>query len=505
VERPRVIDDAVQIGLGGAGRLSFAGFAAVMLAGAAQPADRCAALARLSGPRMTIEAAENLSGRFTAPDGTSVAVTPVCRVRGIARPTPASRITFELWLPRSGWNERFYQIGNGGFAGNIDYPSLASEAARGNAVAITDTGHSGTQFDASWAVGQPERVVDYGHRSIKATADAARALVSAYYGMPPRWRYFAGCSGGGRQALMAAQRYPDDWDGVLAGAPANIWMRQLVTFARLQQHLRRPGAWIAAAKLPSIQRAALASCPSGSVVGGVATNPESCRFDPASLVCRTADSPNCLTPVEAAMLRRLQQAGFEPSAAAYPESWTQWILNLDPVAPSQHRFATEAFRYLVRNDPDWRVELFDPRRDRPSRSLREAVDSDSTDLARFRARGGRILSYFGWADPVLSPRAGLAYYRRVVQRMGGAARTRDFYRLFMVPGMTHCQGGLGPDSFGQSMVSPPLRPDAAHDIRLALERWVEQGVAPGSLVAVRYRHGDPRAGVTATQILRPAQ
>ncbi|HZA52110.1 MAG TPA: tannase/feruloyl esterase family alpha/beta hydrolase, partial [Myxococcaceae bacterium] len=206
-----------------------------------------------------------------------------------------------------------------------------------------------------------------------------------------------------------------------------------------------------------------------------------------------------------AMLRRIQRAGFEPSAAAYPESWTQWILNPDPVAPSQHRFATEAFRYLVRNDPDWRVELFDPRRDRPSRWLREAVDSDSMDLARFRARGGRILSYFGWADPALSPRAGLAYYRRVVQRMGGAARTRHFYRLFMVPGMTHCQGGLGADSFGQSMVSPPLRPDAAHDIRRALERWVEQGVAPGSLVAVRYRDGDPRAGVIATQILRPAQ
>jgi feruloyl esterase len=302
---------------------------------------------------------------------------------------------------------------------------------------------------------------------------------------------------------MAAQRYPEDWDGILAGAPANLWTRQIASFAALQQRLRITGAFLAPAKLPAIQRAALASCPLGSVDGAVATDPERCRFDPAQLVCHSAESDDCLTPTQVATLRRIQAAGFEPTAAAYPGSWTQWILNPDPKAPSQLRFATEAFRYLFRNDPDWRVEDFDLRRDRVPDALRRAIDSDATDLKRFRDRGGRILSYFGWADPVVSPRSGLDYYRSVARRMGGPRRTRGFYRLFMVPGMTHCQGGLGADSFGQSMVSPPLRPDAAHDIRLGLEAWVEQGRPPDQIVAVRYRNGDPAAGVEASRVLTP--
>jgi feruloyl esterase len=478
----------------------------VLLAAAAQPDDRCAALARVTITQVSIETAESLSARFTAGDGTSIPITPLCRVRGIARPTAASHIVFELWLPRAGWNGRYYQLGNGGFAGNIHHPSLAAEVARGNAAAITDTGHSGSPFDADWAVGRPEAVIDYGHRSIKATSDAARGLIAAYYGRPARRRYFAGCSGGGRQALMAAQRYPEAWDGILAGAPANLWTRQLTTFAALQQRLRAvPGAWLPAAKLPAIQRAALAACPPGSVTEGVANNPERCRLDPATLVCRGVASDRCLTAAEAESLRRIQAAGYQPGAAAYPGNWTQWILNPDPAAESQLRFATAAFRHLLRDDPDWRVEDFDLGRDRTPDALRRAIDSDSTDYARFRTRGGRILSYFGWEDAVISPRVGLEYYRRVARHMGGPARAQGFYRLFMVPGMTHCQGGLGPDSFGQSMASPPLRPDAAHDIRLALEAWVERGVAPDSLVAVRWRDGDPAHGVAATRILHPAR
>jgi feruloyl esterase len=478
----------------------------VLLAAAAQPGDRCAALAQVAIPQVTIVAAQSLSARFAMPDGTGIAIAPLCRIRGIARPTAASRIAFELWLPRRGWNGRYYQLGNGGFAGNIHYPSLAAEVARGNAAAITDTGHSGSPFDADWAVGRPEAVIDYGHRSIKATSDAARGLIAAYYGRHARRHYFAGCSGGGRQALMAAQRYPEDWDGILAGAPANLWTSQLATFARLQQRLHAvPMAWLPATKLPAIQRAALAACPPGSVTGGVASNPERCRFDPATLICGGAVSDQCLTMMEAESLRRIQAAGYAPSAAAYPGNWTQWILNPDPLSESQLRFATEAFRHLLRDNPDWRVEDFDPDRDRVPAALRQAIDSDTTDYARFRARGGRILSYFGWADAVISPRAGLEYYRRVARRTGGSARTQSFYRLFMVPGMTHCQSGLGPDSFGQSMSSPALRPDAAHDIRLALEAWVERGVAPDSLVAVRWRDGDPARGVAATRILHPAR
>jgi feruloyl esterase len=456
---------------------------------------------RAAIPQVTIETAQAVSGRFTAPDGSRIDTPPVCRVRGIARPSPGSRITFELWLPQSGWNGRYYQLGNGGFGGNIHYPSLASEAARGNAVALSDTGHGGTGSEAGWAAGRPDLVLDFGHRSIKATSDAARALIVAYYGRNARRHYFAGCSGGGRMALMAAQRHPNDWDGILAGAPANQWTRQLTTFAALQHRLRAvPGAWIPAAKLPAIQRAALASCTPAPAAGGFAPDPEGCRFDPRVLLCRETETDRCLTGAQVESLRRIQAAGFEPSSAAFPDGWSEWILNSDP-ASGQLRFARETFRFFARSSPAWRIEDFDSHRDRVPAWIRAAVDSDAEDYRRFRAHGGRILSYFGWADPVLSPREGLAYYRRVARRMGGAARTRDFYRLFMVPGMGHCQGGLGPDSVGQSMVSPPLHPESAYDIRRALEAWVEQGVAPDSLVAVRWRDGSP----AATQILRPVR
>jgi len=424
-------------------------------------------------------------------------------VRGVARPTRASRIVFELWLPEAGWNGRYYQLGNGGFGGDLHHPPLAAEAARGNAAAVTDTGHTGDGFDASWAAGHPERVVDYGHRSIKSTSDAARALIRAYYGRAAAHRYFAGCSNGGRQALMAAQRYPDDWDGIIAGAPANLWTDQLVSFAALQRRLRTvPGAWLPPAKLPAIQRAALASCPVATVHDSVATDPRLCRFDPARLLCRASESDDCLTPAQIESLRRITAAGYQPTSAAVVENWNRWIVNPDTSSPSQLIFATQAFRYLLQDRPAWEVAAFDPRRDVPSARVRATLDADSTDYRRFRDRGGRILSYFGWADALISPGAGIHYYHRV-QRIMERARTEGFYRLFMVPGMTHCQGGASPDAFGQSLSASALRPDRRHDIRHALEAWAEQGIPPDELVAARYRGGDPAKGIAATRVLRP--
>jgi feruloyl esterase len=467
---------------------------------AAAPDDaRCTALAQLAVPQVTIEIAQPISGAIVAPDGSRVETVPVCRVRGVARPTPGSRIIFELWLPRSGWNGRYYQLGNGGFGGSIHYPSLAWEAARGNAAALSDSGHEGTGFDARWAAGRPDLVADFGHRSIKATSDAARALIAAYYGRQARWRYFAGCSGGGRMALMAAQRSPEEWDGILAGSPANQLTRQLTTFATLQHRLRAvPAAWIPPAKLPAIQRAALAACPPGTTANGFAIDPPRCRFDPRRLACRSAETDRCLTAPQVASLRRIISAGYQPTSTAYPNGWADWVVNANR-AGGQIRFAEEAFRFFGRDDPDWRVERFDPRRESIPHGVREAVDADAVDYRPFRAHGGRILSYFGWADAVLSPADALSYYRRVQGRMGGA---QDFYRLFMVPGMGHCQGGLAPESFGQSMVSPPLADDPAHDIRRALEAWVERGIPPESLTAVRWE-GDRRAG--ATQRLQPVR
>jgi feruloyl esterase len=462
--------------------------AALLLTGAAPAGDRCTMLARLEIPSVTIESAGSESS--------------VCRVRGVARPTPSSHIVFELWMPVSGWNGRYYQLGNGGFAGNIDLPALAAEALRGNAAAMTDTGHAADRFDASWAAGHPDRIVDYGHRSVKATSDAARILVRAYYGRSARWRYFAGCSNGGRQALMAAQLYPDDWDGVIAGAPANRWTTQLTAFARLQHHLRAsPENWLPAGKLPSIQRFALAACRRGTVVEGVATDPELCPVDVARLICRRVETANCLTPAQAQSLRLIVAAGYLPTSAALPDNWTQWILNPDPTGQSQLAFADGAFRYLLQDRPDWSVLDFDPRRDAPSAAISRTLDAEDPGFDRFRRRGGRIISYFGWADAVISPMEGLRHYRRVERRAGGSAQARLFYRLFMVPGMTHCQGGEGSTSFGQSIAAPAITPDPGHDIRAALESWVERQKAPDLLIAT----GRNSLGLGRIRTLRPAR
>ena len=205
------------------------------------------ALARRAAPQRIVCRARPVSQSPTSMIETALVASQAgaCRVRGVARPRGRLEYRFRALAARTAWSGRYYQLGNGGFAGNIDRPSLEAEAARGNAAAATDTGHRGDGFDARWAAGNPVASMDYGHRSIKATADAAAVLIAAYYGRPARWRYFAGCSNGGRQALMAAQRYPEDWDGMLAGAPANLWTDQFVAFARLQHRLRSvPGAWL---------------------------------------------------------------------------------------------------------------------------------------------------------------------------------------------------------------------------------------------------------------------
>ncbi|MCA1662143.1 MAG: tannase/feruloyl esterase family alpha/beta hydrolase [Novosphingobium sp.] len=377
----------------------------------------------------------------------------VCVVRG----TLEGRIGFELRLPDA-WNGRYYQIGTGGFAGTIFPESLAWEAAKGNAAAMTDAGHRGEPMDARWAAGDARAVEDYGHRSIRLLSDAAAALIAGYYGRPARYRYFAGCSNGGRQALMAAQRYPTDWDGIVAGAPANLWTRQLTSFAELQGQLAQ---WppLDAAMLAQVQREALATCPRRTVERGVALRPLACKYRPRD-------------PRVAA----IAAAGYEPTSAS---SWSGWAVP-DPAGSSaQVVFAENAFRYLLGNDPAWTVrDGARPIADRTRRTL----DADARDFSQFRKRGGKIVSYFGWADPLIAPRPHLDWQHSLRD-------SRDFYRLFMVPGMSHCQGGGVPDAFGQSPASPAAAADPQHDIRAALEAWVETDRTPERLVAVRWQDG----------------
>jgi feruloyl esterase len=494
---------------GVAARLTIIGAAALMAGPAHAAADeaiaRCERLTTAGTPQLSIVSANSMpAGVVTAPDGRTIEVPASCRVAGVARPTADSEIGFELWLPAA-WNGRYAQLGNGGFAGNIDHPSLASEIARGNAAAMTDTGHKASQFDASWALGHPEKVIDYGHRSIKVTADAAKALILAYYGRRAARRYFIGCSNGGRQALMAAQRYPDDWDGIIAGSPAVQWTRQLATFGAIQHRLRSDSAnWIRAAKLGAIQHAAVATCGHRQL---------ECRVQVRRLICRGRDTPACLTPSQAASLDMIQSdpLGFDPRFAAVPQNWEQWIVNPDRDTSSELMFVTSAFRFLVHAKPGWGIEQFDPRRDpelisnrmTAGQRLADILDADDPDLRGFQQHGGKLIVYVGTADALISPRGGIDYYRRLAKQMGGMERASRFARLFVVPGMQHCQGGPAPNAFGQAWVAPGLQPDTSHDIRHALESWVEQGRSPDFLVAAK-RDGDRRDGrLISTRRLRP--
>jgi hypothetical protein len=488
-------------------------------------ASACEALGRIAITHVTITVAKAIAaGKFTAPDGQTHTVPAFCRVHGEARPTRDSVIRFELWLPATGWNHRYHQLGSGGFAGRIHYPSLAHEVRLAHAVAATDTGHRASPFDASWALGHPERIVDYGYRSLKATSDAANALIRAYYSSPARHRYFIGCSNGGRQALMVAQRFFSDWEGVLAGAPGHDWTRRMTSYAAIQQALRSaPDSWIAPSKLPAIQRAALASCTAAArVVNGVPTDPRFCPFDPQTLVCVGADEGDCLTAAQAAALGQIQNGltdsatgerihfGFEATGATVEGHWASWMLNTEPREDSHLTAAEQFFRYFVFDDSRWSIERFDARRDlaraRAKRvagaPLAQVLDATSTNLEGFEKRGAKLLMYFGWADALISPRAAVDYYARVSERLG-LKRTQAFFRLFMVPGMAHCQGGPAPNAFGQAPIAPALRDDALHDIRRALEAWVERGVAPERIIAVKYVNDDPARGVATTSTLYP--
>lgn len=478
-------------------------------AGAAVSADdhQCAALVSMRRPGFEIVSATMVpAGLFKAGDQ-AIKVPASCRVVGVARPTQDSEIGFELWLPDR-WTGRYAQLGNGGFAGNIDHPSLAAEIRRGNAAAMTDTGHKAGQFDASWALGHPQKVIDYGYRSIKATADAANLLIRQYYRRPPQRRYYVGCSNGGRQALMAAQRYPDDWDGILAGSPAVQWTRQLATFAAFQQRLRsRQENWIPHFKLPAIQRAAMTAC---------AAQAARCRIDIRRLRCRGPDGPLCLTATQAATLELIQSGtarfpfGFDPRFAAIPDNWDRWILNPDRDAPSELAFATQAYRYLVLDQPDWAVEQFDSKRDFARASgrviagqpLSAILDADDVHLDRFARRGGRLIMYVGRADAVILPGPAIDYYQRLIRR-AGTGRARTFARLFVAPGMQHCQGGIAPNAFGQAWVAPGLDADPRHDVRSALEAWVERRLPPTAIVAAKYKDDRIGGALIATQELRP--
>ena len=486
---------------------------ALALPAALASPQRCAALQSLALPdARVVHTRHHAAGRFTPPQGAAFDVSrPFCRVEIAAAPSPASDIRIEVWLPDAAqWTGRFFGLGNPSFGGRVFHRGLAVRVAAGYAVVATDTGHQADPSESSWALGQPEKVVDYGHRSIHLAAVLGKQAAAAYFGRMPDRAYFSAYSNGGRQALMLAQRYPEDYDGIVAGAPAPDLTGGYSRWAQFQAWLlANPKAHLSAAQVDVLAAAARASCDSlDGVRDGVLENPLRCRFDAALLACGAQPRQGCLSPEQVAGVRRLYDGqpyrpGGPGADALARGSEPTWHALLYGDRPGQGGFVEPSvgfFRHLVLNDPGWELAQF--RIERDERLARDrvaaALDAQDPDLRRFVERGGKLILWHGWNDAVVSPAYTLAYHASVVRAIGPQA-VAGSVRLFMAPGVEHGIGGPGPDRFGQLSAGDG---DAELSLGAAMRRWVEQGVAPEQVIAVRHRvPNDTASGVARSRPL----
>jgi feruloyl esterase len=450
----------------------------------------CENLAALTIPTVTIHAAAMVAaGAFTPPGAQAPITLPAfCRVEATARPTADSEIRFEVWIPPvEAWNGKFQGVGNGGYQGSISYGALATALRRGYAAASTDTGHTGD--DMKFGQGHPEKVIDYGWRAVHLMTDTAKLIVRNAQGRFAEKSYFVGCSAGGHQAMSEAQRFPADYDGIVAGAPAHNRIRQAFGFmwSWTATHGADGKPLLTQPKLALVSRAVVEACDAlDGLKDGLVADPRGCAFDPAKLACKAGDDEaSCLTAPQVEALAKVYEGAKNPRTgeqiyAGWPrgsesfgepasQSWRQYLL--EPGEPSR----IGLFRYFLFHDPSWDARTLDYDRDLAYAEERLAhLPAVSRDLSAFKRLGGKLLAYAGWLDPVVPPQDTTAYYDAVAKGMGGYDKTRDFFRLFMAPGMGHCAGGPGPNQF---------------DALTALEQWVEKGVPPETLLASHGSNG----------------
>ncbi len=472
-----------------------------MLLAASQVLSAQNACDRLSGlnlPDTTITAASQITPapKWTVENDTlsrgAVNVSqPFCRVQGRIE----KEIEFEAWLPaRADWNRKHLGVGNGGYAGFINYSGLAQGLRRGYATSSTDTGHKGGPMDGSWALGHQQRILDYGYRAQHLTAIATKQLIAAYYEQPAQRAYFMGCSNGGQQGLTAAQRYPRDYDGIVSGAPGT-------SFPDMSTYVMLSGRKAASVTVtqPQMQWAVqrmVSTCDAiDGLKDGLIEHPPSCRFDFDTLAC-PAEQPQagkagaqqageCLSGEQVALLRDLYSPLLDRGGREiYPPPAIGALLPITELA-RRGKLGADMYRYAVFEDPQWDPATFVLERDLPrARERLSALISEQADLSAFAKRGGKMIIYHGWDDSGPSPYNTIAYHHRV-QESVGTRETDDFMRLFMVPGMYHCGGGPGPNSFG-NVGDPPIL-DAQHDVLIALEQWVERGAPPEQIIASKVR------------------
>ncbi len=483
---------------------------AALLAPGAFAQKDCSALASLKLPNATVTA--------TLKPATDK-LPAYCEVKGIATPTSDSHINFEVWMPATGWNGEFLQLGNGGLAGSINYPPMQAEIIRHYAVAATDDGHTGAGTDGSWAMGHPEKVIDFGYRAVHETSEHSKAIISAFYGKPAKYAYFNGCSEGGREAIMEAQRFPDDFNGILAGSPAADWDGLMEGFAwNAQALLKDPASYIPVSKRPAIEAAALKACATqGGVIDNFIKDPLSCHFDPSPLLCTAGDSDSCLTAPQLTALKKIYAGatepksgkrlypGYEPGAEAEPGppgiSTSSYIYGPQAPMTLDAIFSTAFLGTAVFKTPGYSSLSFNFDTD-PAKVTSEvgaALEADDPNLKAFKAHGGKLIHYHGWYDGSPSPLASVDYYRAVTKSMGDP---QDFYRLFMVPGMMHCAFGPGPNTFG-NMTDATGNLDPEHNIFMALRGWVEDQRVPDSVIASKFPGDDQTKPAATTRPLCP--
>ncbi|MGB7215337.1 MAG: tannase/feruloyl esterase family alpha/beta hydrolase [Gammaproteobacteria bacterium] len=472
----------------------------------------CESLVNLDLPGTEITLAERLSaGTFTPPDtgggnrpggGPDLRrpfeIPAMCRVAGVVEPA----IRFEVWLPEGdAWNGRFQAVGGGGLAGVISYAAMGEAVRDGYASASTDTGHEAS--DDTW-LGDRQRLIDYGYRAIHEMTVKAKAVIDAYYGRGPEYSYFNGCSTGGRQGLMEAQRFPDDYDGIVSGAPVNRFTHlHIGQLWAAHATLKKPGAALTSADFELVTAKVLEMCDAtDGVEDGILTDPRTCDFDPALLQCSAGQTEGCLPEPKVEALRMIYQGpvnprtgeqiypGLEPGGEAAQPGNRGWAMIMDGEKPFTISEAVIGGMAFEREDWDWRTFDFDRDVEIVDAKLFGVLNAIDPDLRDFKARGGKLIMYHGWSDPGVMPRQTIAYYESLIDfaekatGQDGRAFTDEYVRLYMMPGMGHCRGGPGPDRA---------------DFMKALVAWVEEGKAPEEIVARKVEDDE----VTMTRLLCP--
>jgi hypothetical protein len=441
-----------------------------------------------SRPRMACSELRGLTGYDFSVISAAIETTAggeFCRVLGQVLP----EVRFEVSLPAQ-WNKRLWMIGNGGYAGeNLDAPgrlAMRNEAlAAGFAFTQTNTGHDSEQEPLGTFAVNSQKLLDYAFRAVHVTVETAKKIAADYYGTAPARSYFQGCSTGGRQALISAQRFPQDFDGILAGAPVLNFTGTMTSYVSWAHKMA--GAPVPLSKLKLLADNIYADCDAkDGLQDGLIEDPRRCAFRASEHLpkCSGGEAPDCFTDAQIQNLETIYTdvrikgervfpglpLGAEVAGANGRSGWENWIVR-EGQPTIARAFAETFFRYLAfpKKDPNYQLMQFDLERDTPRlEAIHRILDATDTNLAPFRARGGKLLMWFGWADPALNPLMGVEYYEAVQRAMGPG--TGDFFRLYMMPGVFHCSGGIGPDTF------PRLA---------ALIDWVEQGKVPERLVASR--------------------